>query len=284
MSPWLESSGVALLAAGGVLVGAWFSRLRNPCWVFGYLIPISLILLYAIAVRHPALAFTPPVSWMMLGRTKFAMIGVLGTMVLTTPMLRLPNLKDRIAVSLLMAGVVFGTSVWPFLAPAFNQETLRGLTTHIDADGVCHQTTAYTCGPASAVTALLKLGIQAEEGQLALLAHTTSATGTPPDVLALELQKRYGSAGLSCEYRNFKSISELKGCSPTIALVKYNIVTDHYVTVLEVNDTQVIVGEPLIGIEKLSYAEFAEKWRFAGIVLNRNYSVEKPRMNTNAHE
>jgi predicted double-glycine peptidase len=183
-----------------------------------------------------------------------------------------------------MAGVVFGTSVWPLLAPAFNQDTLRGLTTHIDADGVCHQTTSYTCGPASAVTALLKLGIQAGEGELALLAHTTSATGTPPDVLALELQKRYGSAGLKCDYRNFKNISELKGCCPTIALVKYNIVTDHYITVLEVNDTQVIVGDPLSGIEKLSYAEFEEKWRFAGIVLNRNYSAEKPRMNTNAHE
>ncbi|EEF60362.1 cysteine peptidase family C39 domain-containing protein [Pedosphaera parvula] len=269
MSPWLESSGVALLAAGGVLLGAWFSRLRKPYWLFGYFIPISLIFLYALAIRHPDLSFTPPVSWMMLGRTKFAMIGFLGSMVLTTPLLKLPNLRDRIAVSLLMVGVVAGTSVWPFLAPAFNREELASLKTRIDSDGICLQTTSYTCGPASAVTALRRLGIQAEEGQLALLAHTTSATGTPPDVLALELEKQYASSGLICKYGSFKSIAELKGCDPAIAVVKFNIVTDHYVTVLEVNDREVVVGDPLSGMEKLSYEEFKDKWRFVGIILKR---------------
>jgi ABC-type bacteriocin/lantibiotic exporter with double-glycine peptidase domain len=44
---------------------------------------------------------------------------------------------------------------------------------------------------------------------------------------------------------------------------------EHYVTVLEVTDSQVIVGDPLDGLDKLSYDEFQDKWRFIGITLKR---------------
>ena len=40
MSPWLETLGVAGLGGLGVLAGYWFSRLRRPYWVLGYLIPL----------------------------------------------------------------------------------------------------------------------------------------------------------------------------------------------------------------------------------------------------
>ncbi|MDB6125291.1 MAG: Peptidase bacteriocin processing [Pedosphaera sp.] len=269
MSPWLESSGVALLAAGGVLLGAWFSRLRKPYWLLGYFIPFIMIVLYAAATRHPAFSFVPPISWMMMGRNKFAIIGFIGSMVLTTPMLKLPNRRDRIAISLLMVCVVGVTSIWPFLAPAFNRNDLAKISTRIDSDGICLQSTAYTCGPASAVTALRKLGFTADEGELAILAHTTSATGTPPDILAMELRKRYGSEGLVCDYRIFKGLEQLKASGLTLALTKFNLVTDHYVTVLEVTDHEVIAGDPISGITKCSHDEFRAKWRYAGIVMKR---------------
>ncbi len=269
MNPWVESLGVLLLAAGGVLLGAWFSRLRKPYWLLGYFIPLAMIVLYAVAVRKPALTFVPPISWMMMGRTKFAIVGFIGSMVLTTPLLKLPKQRDRIAVSLLMVCVVFAISVWPFLAPAFNRNQLAGLTTRMDDNGVCLQTTDYTCGPASAVTALRKLGFPAEEGQLALAAHTSSAMGTPPDILARVLQCQYGKQGLVCEYRVFKNVAALKNCGLTLAVVKFNLYLDHYVTVLEVNDQAVTVGDPASGIMNLSPAEFEEEWRHTGIVLKR---------------
>jgi predicted double-glycine peptidase len=269
MSPWLESGGVALLATGGVLLGAWFSRLRKPYWLLGYFIPLSMIILYAAGTRNPAFSFIPPISWMMMGRNKFAIMGLIGSTVLTTPLLKLPNRRDRIAVSVLMVCVVAGTSIWPFLAPAFNRSALAGISTRIDSDGICLQSTSYTCGPASAVTALRELGFKAEEGELAILAHTTSATGTPPDVLALVLQKHYKAEGLVCEYRIFKNLDQLKESGLTLAVVKFDIMTDHYVTVLKVSDHEVIVGDPIIGVVKLSHAEFEEKWRYAGIVMSR---------------
>jgi predicted double-glycine peptidase len=269
MNPWVESGGVLLLAAGGVLIGAWCARLPRPWWLIGYFLPLAMIALYALGSREPSLAFVPPISWLLMGRTKFAIIGVIAATMLTTPLLKLPNRRDRIAVSLLMLCVVLFTSVWPFLAPAFNRGYLAGLETRLDHDGVCLQDTSYTCGPAAAVTALRKLGFAADEGEIAILAHTTSTIGTPPDILAAALQKRYGSAGLVCEYRGFKNLAELRNAGLTLAVIKYNLLLDHYVTVLEVTDRAVTVGDPLNGLTRLSPAEFSGKWRFEGVVLRR---------------
>jgi hypothetical protein len=269
MNPWVESLGVSLLAAGGMFLGAWFSRLPRHWWLIGYFLPLSLVIIYDIGNRHPALALTPPVSWMMLGRNRFAAAGFMAAMVLTTPALKLPQRRDRIAVFAMMICVVLGVAVWPFLAPAFDQKHLAGLVTDIDRDGVCHQSTGYTCGPAAAVTALRKLGFKADEGEIALLAHTTCFTGTPPDVLAKTLRDRYGKEGLISEYRVFEDPAELKNCVPFLAVVKFNVILEHYVTVLDVNDHEITVGDPLQGLDKLTIAEFKEKWLYSGVVLRR---------------
>ena len=131
------------------------------------------------------------------------------------------------------------------------------------------QNTEYTCGPAAAVTALRKLGLPAEEGQLAIASLTSSETGTPADILAEALQENYGKDGLVAEYRTFKNISELKQAGLTLAVVKFGFMVDHWVTVFEVTDSQVIIGDPLNGIDKISHKDFLEKWRFEGIVLKR---------------
>lgn len=94
-------------------------------------------------------------------------------------------------------------------------------------------------------------------------------TGTPPDILAEVLKNKYGKDGLAVEYRTFKNISELKQAGMTVAIVKFGFMVDHYVTVLEVTDSEVIVGDPLDGLDKMSYEEFQQKWRFVGIVLKR---------------
>jgi len=94
-------------------------------------------------------------------------------------------------------------------------------------------------------------------------------TGTPPDILAEALQKQYGKDDLLVEYRSFKNISELKNAGLTLAIVKFGFMVDHYVTVLEVTDSEVVVGDPSDGLDRMSYDEFQKKWRFVGIVLKR---------------
>jgi hypothetical protein len=269
MSPWVEAIGVALLASVGMLLGAWFSRRPRPIWLLGYFIPLAMVCLYDAGNQYPALAFIPPVSWILLGRAKFAVFGFITSMLLTTPLSRLPRKRDRRVVGVLMLVLVAFVSVWPFLAPAFNQRELAALVTKMDSDGVCLQTTGYTCGPAAAVTALRRLGFNADEGQLAVLAHCTSFTGTPADILADTLQSRYGREGLKCEYRGFRDVAELKDAGLTLAVVKFNFIVDHYVTVLSVNDRTVTFGDPLNGLTTMSRHDFGDIWRFCGITMSR---------------
>jgi hypothetical protein len=269
MNLWLEATAAASFAFVGVLLGYFFSRFPKPYWTFGYFIPLALVLIYGIAIHFPAMSFTPPISWMMMGRKKFAILGFVAAMVLTTPLSRLPLKRDRVVIALLMAIIIFFMSVWPFLAPAFNRSQLLQLQTRIDGNGICRQSTDYNCGPASAVTALRKLGLPAEEGRFAVLSFTSSMTGTPPDILAEALQNEYGKDGLIAEYRPFKDISELKQAGLTLAVVKFGFMVDHYVTVLEVTDSEVVVGDPLNGLDRMSYDDFRKKWRFVGVVLKR---------------
>jgi hypothetical protein len=269
MNLWFEAMAAALVALTGVLLGHLFSRLPKPYWTFGYFIPLALVLIYGVALHFPALSFITPISWMMLGRRKFAILGFVAAMVLMTPLSRLPLKRDRRVIIVLMAVIIFFMSVWPFLAPAFNRNQLVRLQTRMGGDGVCLQNTGYTCGPASAVTALRRLGLPADEGDLAILSFTSSMTGTPPDILAEVLQKKYGKDGLIVEYRTFNDIAELKRAGLTLAVIKFGFMVDHYVTVLEVTDSEVVVGDPLNGLDKMSYADFRKEWRFIGVVLKR---------------
>jgi hypothetical protein len=269
MNLWVEAVGTASFAFAGVLLGCLFSRLPKSYWTFGYFIPLALVLIYGFAIHFPELSFTPPISWMMMGRKKYAILSFIAAMVLTTPLSRLPLKRDRIVVFVLLAVIVFFMSVWPFLAPAFNRNQLAHLQTRIDGNGICRQETDYTCGPAAAVTALRRLGLPGDEGELAILSFTSSTTGTPPDILAEVLQRKYRKDGLMVEYRSFNTISELKQAGLTLAVIKFGFMVDHYVTVLEVTDSEVIVGDPLDGLDRMSYEEFQQKWRFVGVVLKR---------------
>jgi predicted double-glycine peptidase len=269
MNLWLAAFVSLFWALAGVGLGWWFSRLRRPYWLMGYFIPIVLIFLFGVAFNVPAVMFTPPISWVMMGLKKFSVFGFVATMVLTTPLSRLPRQRDRNMVLFLMSAIVFFIAIWPFLSPMVDRNQLSHLKTRLDGNGICLQETDYTCGPAAAVTALRKLGLPAEEGTIAILSCTSSQGGTPTDLLAEALQKEYASDGLMVECRVFKDISELKKAGLTLAAVKYGFMVDHWVTVLEVTDSQVIVGDPLNGLEKLTYTEFQQKWRFIGIVLKR---------------
>ena len=70
-------------------------------------------------------------------------------------------------------------------------------------------------------------------------------------------------------YRAFKDISELKQAGLTLGVVKFGFLVDHFVTVLGVTDAEVIVGDPLNGLDRMTYDDFCKKWRFCGIVLER---------------
>ena len=269
MNSWLETAVVILLVGGAAGVGQGFSRLPKYHWLWGYGVALALLSVFNVASHHPAVLFAPPVSWIMMGRRKFALVGVIATLLLTTVLPRLPKRRLRVLVAVLLGMYVLVESVMPFAAPIFNQKELAAMTTQVDSNGVCRQSAGYTCGPASAVTALRLLGLAAEEGNIAILSRTSAFAGTPPDVLAEALRNQYAGSGLIAECRAFHDIAELKEAGLTLAVISYGPMTDHYVTVLEVTSSSVIVGDPLSGRQWLSHEDFENKWRHIGVSLKR---------------
>ncbi|GAI31450.1 unnamed protein product, partial [marine sediment metagenome] len=143
----------------------------------------------------------------------------------------------------LMVMVVVWFSVLPFLVPALIRGYLANLATRVDSNGICFQSTDYTCGPAAAVTALRKLGLSAHEGELAILSHTSPVAGTLPWCLYTALQNRYSAEGLRCQYRRFDSVGQLKHAGVTLVVVRDTLLSDHCVAVLEVSDRRVTVAD-----------------------------------------
>ena len=270
----IETAGVAVLAIVGVVLGRWFSRLRSRAWVIGYAVPLLLIAIIGIARWMPHVEQVPPFRWIMADRSEFALAALICTALLTTPLSRLPHKRQRFGVAsfMILSAVYF--SVLPFLTPALAYGQLSRIETTLDGDGVCLQSNDYTCGPAAAVTALRRLGVSAEEGELAIRAHTSWAAGTPPDSLCAAIRAKYDVA---CRPAYFHSIRQLRGKEPLIAVVKFSFLVDHYITVLSVTDSEIVVGDPLLGKTKLTHEEFEQKWRKCAIVFEKPPDVDETR-------
>ena len=270
MNPWLAALFTLLAAAGGAGLGVAASRLPRHWWLVGYLVPLGVIVAFAVAVRRPEWALHPALAWVFVGRWKLALMATVVAMIFSALVPRLPQVRERRALGLLVAVAVLYFSVWPAVAMAANRPFLTSLATRIPTDGICRQSTDYTCGPAAAVTGLHRLGLKAGEGELALLAGTSSATGTPPDVLVQVLNERFRADGLKAELRRFRTVDELRAAGLTLVIVKFGLFLDHWLTVLEVNDREVVVADPLSGEARLSHEEFRARWRFIGISLQRS--------------
>jgi predicted double-glycine peptidase len=270
INPWLETIGVIFIALLGVLLGKLSSCFRKPYWAWGYLVPTILISMLVLTRFYNTLFFTPPFSWVTAGRTRFIVLAFAVTMGLTAPLSRLPRRCEKLIVGVLMAIVVGWFSVMPFLVPALIKDALSNLTTTINSNGICYQSTDYTCGPAAAVTALRKLGLSANEGELAVLSYTSPVVGTLPTCLSSALQERYGTEGLKSQYRYFDSITQLRNAGITLAVIKDGFMNSHCVTVLGVSDYMVTIADPVVGRMLMSRKQFEKVWRFSGIVLKRD--------------
>jgi predicted double-glycine peptidase len=167
-----------------------------------------------------------------------------------------------IAVSLPICVLYFGPSIWI-------RHELKNLQTTFSKDGICIQTTGYTCGPAAAVTVLRRLGIEAQESELAISSKCALKNGTTNELLANAIKKLYGKKGIDCSIRKFDSIDQLKGICPVIAALKLSSAASHYTVVLEVTDDKVIVGDPTGGKKEWSCEYFGKRWFSDGIVIKR---------------
>jgi len=267
MGPWLETFAVLLVAAGGVTLGRRLARCPKPWWTLWYLLPLAIIALLLAARLEDRWSFAASISWLVTGRLRYVLVAAAVTLGLLMPLPHLPRRWERVAVAVFMAAVLAWFSILPFLLPAVIQRQLAALQTTLTADGVCLQSTGYTCGPAAAVTALAALGIPADEGQLAILARSNPVTGTLPARLTTVLQHLYGDHGLRCRYRRFDSVAQLAHAGPTLAVLRDGRLRDHCVAILDISDHTVTLADPARGRIQIPRRQFAAQWRHQAIVL-----------------
>ncbi len=269
-----ETVGVILISVFGIILGRFFSYLKKPYWTLGYILSVALIGLLIIARIYDSLYFIRPFSWIIAGRGRFVILSLAVCLGLTVPLSRLPRKLEKVLVCALIFVVVTWFSIMPFLFPLFIKGRLLNSATLFDKDGICRQTTNYTCGPAAAVTALETLGLSAKEGEIAVLSHSSPIIGTLPTLLCSALENRYGSEGLKCEYRKFDTIDQLKKTGVTLVVVREGFLLDHCIVVLKVLDDTVAVADPVTGKELIPIDKFEKIWRYSGIILERN-TVQK---------
>jgi predicted double-glycine peptidase len=269
MQPWFETIGVLVVAFLAITLGLLIGKVKRRTWLLGYAIPLILIVMVALVRNINWLRFYQPFYFINAGRREFVIFAFAIPIVFGTLIPRLSRKREKILISimLIIASVLF--FVFPFMTPALVRHKLENLRTTFSDDGFCLQTTNYTCGPAAAVSALARFGIEAQEGEIAVLAYSSPQMGTADDLLGRAIEKRYGSEGIRCSYRYFDSIEQLKHNCPTIAVIKYSFFVDHYVTVLKVTENKVIIADPIVGGAEYTYEQFKDKWRFVGIVVKK---------------
>ncbi len=258
--------GAVVLAIGGGLAGHSLSKHRYWSVTFGIFLALFLIIL--ILKRIPFLYYQFSFSWVGQGHIEplafsFLLPAVFGMLI---PRLKIP--RQRLMVWVLAAVGTGYLGVMPFVESALVRQRLQGLETWRE-DGICLQTTEFTCGPAAAVTSLHQLGLQAEESELAIAACTTPSRGTSVGQLANAIESLFSDQGVKCRFVRFSSVEQMHDLCPVIVTVKYRFMIDHFVTVLAVEDDTVVLADPLKGTERLSYEDFCCKWRRIGIVVTR---------------
>jgi predicted double-glycine peptidase len=261
---------ILFLAVASYIAGLYISRLKKPWWALGYIVPVLLTALVAIARWFPTLEMKFPFRLLMYDRREYIVMAAATALLLAVPVARLTRKTTAVLATVFASLFVLHFSLLPFILPVFNRAELIGIKTTFDQYGTCMQNTGYTCGPAAAVSALRSLDVSADEGELAVFAHSTSSAGTPPELLCRAVSTLYNKQGVQCKFEAFAALREIRGRLPFIAVIKFGLLVDHYVTVLRVTDDYVTVADPARGLRIMSIPDFESEWRNSGIVLSRN--------------
>ena len=128
-------------------------------------------------------------------------------------------------------------------------------------DGVCLQSTASTCGPASAASILRLFNIEESERTLAQEAYTSSG-GTENWYLARALRRR----GFPVEYVIVeRPVARLP--YPSVAGVTLPGGAGHFIAILEETGDAYVIGEPMRGKLTVPKSRLSGSYNFTGFFM-----------------
>ncbi len=269
MTAWLQTFAVIAVIICSTIAAYKLSTTKGNYWLIGYGLSLVFILILAAVRFYVRLNFIWPISWLMIGRVRFVVFAIFIPLGIITPLPKLRTRRAKVALVSLMSVTLCWFAIMPFLSAAVMRPYFSSIGNRIDTDGVCFQTTNYTCGPAAAVTALKRLDLPAHEGTLAVLAYTTPMTGTIPSALARAIKQQYADTDLEITYEYLLSIDQLATADVSLVMVKSSLLSDHCIAVLEVTPENVTYADPVYGVHTITRSEFKQIWRSMAILLSR---------------
>lgn len=270
MALWFETLAILMIALMGVVLGRWASRTSTSARIFAMtasFLVVGLILLARLSVLWGPLPFLCPIA---ASRIRFVLLAFAVTLGLTAPLIQLQSFVSRFITCIVMAVFLAILISLPFLGPAMIQSDLAKTQTRVDIDGVCRQSQPFTCGPAAAVTALHRLGLEATESQLAIQSRTSPVIGTSPWDLYKTLKSNYTEEGLQLSFLHMDSIDQLPQEAILLAVVRDAPTADHCVAVLGVNENTITIADPMSGLVHMPRESFSRLWRNTGILMQRS--------------
>ncbi|MBN1125864.1 MAG: hypothetical protein JXA82_12715 [Sedimentisphaerales bacterium] len=272
IQPLHETMGIVFLTGIGIFTGRILWN-KPKYWILGYILPLA-ILAFLLAGRISFLSdLLPVLHRISMSRMRYVFLTLAITIGLMTPLPRLPHRFEKVLLSFVLLAFVGYFCILPFLYPVLLERRLHNMNPRIDVDGICRQSQGYTCGPAAAATALRIMGYPATEAELAVLGRSSPITGTLAQTLSRVIDIKYTDQGLQCNYEHLGTIEQLARRGIALVVLREGLLIDHCVTVLQVNDSQVVLADPERGINILSHADFYRSWKGWAITFRSTESL-----------
>jgi hypothetical protein len=173
------------------------------------------------------------------------------------------NRRALILLTCVVAGFTVQQKAWHVVWPkCYDLEGIR-------VDGICFQSTGFTCGAASAVTLLNTMGIESTEGEMAELTRTVPRRGVTSVGAAYGLKRKLARAKrpqrVTLSPCTRENLDELP--TPFLVGMRFSLWFDHMVCVLKVGPDTVLIGDPLIGRKTWPRKDFEDEVRGLAVLV-----------------
>ena len=147
---------------------------------------------------------------------------------------------------------------------------LKELPVWYDSNGVCMQSTSYTCGPAAAATALRRFGLDVSEGQIAVLSRSCPVIGTSDYDLTRAIGQVVSGRPVKSFYGRWHELPGLTEHQVLLVMLRQGYWSNHCVLIVKMMDNAVVFADPAEGLITLSKKRFLDLWTGRGIILQNN--------------
>ncbi len=147
---------------------------------------------------------------------------------------------------------------------ALNSDYIKSLDYKV-VDGVTIQSSYFGCVPSSIATVLRTYGLEYTEGDLAYALHTT-VLGTEYSRIPRVVREYGKTQGLKARFIRTE-LAELRRINKPAILMVYSGRIRHATALLGFEGNEVILGEPLSGIKRISVNDFQERTRWTRLAV-----------------